>query len=88
MATLKSTNPTHAERTSLPAAVRDELFARAEEAARSVMFWRRQAAAWHPGELGCNRRQALAFARRHEAVVVSLAGRAERAAARLAKAPA
>lgn len=75
-------------RTSLPAGVRqDELFARAEEAARLAAYWRRQAAAWRPGELGATRRQALAFARRYEGVVLNLACKAERAASWLAKAP-
>lgn len=57
----------------------EELFTRAVEEARLVVYWRRQAAAWRPGELGCTRRQALAFARRYEAVVVGLAYKAERA---------
>lgn len=59
----------------------DHLFARAEEESRLVMLWRRQAEALRDGSTiaGCDRRRALALARRCEAAVFNLAIAAERA---------
>lgn len=60
----------------------DELFARAVEEARLVMYWRRQAEALRSGGTiaGCDRRRALALARRCEGAVFNLAIKAERTA--------
>lgn len=60
----------------------EQLFARAEEEARLVVLWRRQAEAMRDGSTiaGIDRRLALALARRCEAAVFNLAIDAEIAA--------
>lgn len=53
-----------------------DLFTRAVEEARLALFWRRRAST----VVGCDRRRALALARRCEAAVFNLAIEAESAA--------
>lgn len=62
--------------------VKDDLFARAEEAARSVVYWRQQAeavkaTAQRSAIYGLTRRQCLDRARKSDDVIVNLAIRAE-----------